>query len=231
MKVKVLRQESPDTESHWETFDAEVSEETTIAGLLDYLNYHDDIQDETGKQTTRIGWECSCLQGVCGACAMVINGVPALACETMVRDLDGDEITIQPLRKFPVIHDLVVDRSAIQDSLQRTDMFIGQYLAPKETDPKRTEAEHAHHYAAAKCLKCGLCLEVCPNYVDGKSFYGALFANDCYLVAARNPEKQKAVKEYYGAHFGNTCSKAFSCMDVCPMNIPTLASMAKLNRS
>ena len=228
MKVRILRQETPKSESYWETFQADVSEEMSIAGLLDYLNYHDDIEDENGRKTTRIGWECSCLQGVCGACAMVINGIPALACETFIKHQKGDVITIRPLQKFPVIHDLIVDRSVIQENLKQANIFIEEYR-PDRNRPFG-EKEHLHHYTAAKCLKCGLCLEVCPNYVNGQNFYGAIFANDCYLVYARNRAKSGHIRKIYGQHFGSGCSKALSCMDVCPMKISTLASMGKLNR-
>ena len=80
------------------------------------------------------------------------------------------EIEIRPLRKFPVIHDLVVDRSSIHENLKEANLCIGEYRPSKDVD-------HAHQYAAAKCLKCGLCLEVCPNYGNGKTFYGAAFAS------------------------------------------------------
>jgi len=161
---------------------------------------------------------------MCGMhCAMVINGKPALACETFLRDLKGKDIEIRPLRKFPVIHDLVIDRSAIHENLKRANMYIGEYQPAENGD-------HAHQYAAAKCLKCGLCLEVCPNYVNGHTFFGAAFANDCYLVATRNRAEGGRVRAVYAKHFGKTCSKSLSCMDVCPMKISTLASMAKLNK-
>ena len=223
MRVKILRQQSAATEPYWEVFDYDGSADNSVAGVLDYINYHDDVVDIHGRSSTRIGWECSCLQGVCGACAMVINGVPALACETLLKDLKGGMIEIRPLRKFPVIHDLITDRSSIHENLMRTNVYIGEYRPSADGD-------HAQQYAAAKCLKCGLCLEVCPNYVDGRTFYGAVFANDCYLAASRNRFRAKEIRDIYAVHFGHDCSKSLSCMDVCPMKIPTIASMARLNR-
>ncbi len=223
MKVKILRRKDQASEPYWESFDYTGPEDNTIAGLLDFLNYHDDIVNDADRRTTRIGWECSCMQGVCGACAMVINGVPGLACATFLRDLKKKSITLEPLRKFPVVHDLIVDRASIHEHLMQMNLFIGEYHpAPKE--------HHDQQYDTAKCLKCGLCLEVCPNYVGGQTFFGAVFANDCYLVAARNREKGGQVQEEYARHFGNTCSKALSCMDVCPAGISTLTSIARLNR-
>ena len=223
MRVNVLRQRAPGMPPYWESFEYDGPKDYTIAAVLDYLNYHDDIKDINGKRTTRIGWECSCRQANCGSCAMVVNHVPVLACETFVRDLKGEEIEIRPLKKFPVIQDLIVDRSSIFENLKQENLYIGEYKPSNDRD-------HQHQYTAAKCLKCGLCLEVCPNYVDGRTFYGAAFANDCYLIASRNHEKRKKIKKIYEEHFGSSCSKALSCMDVCPVKIPTLTSMAKLNR-
>ena len=200
MKVKIQRQQSPVSEPYWETFDADVPGDMSIAGLIDHLNYRDDILDENGRKTTRIGWECSCLQGICGSCAMVINEVPALACETFVKDLKGDVITIRPLRKFPVIHDLLVDRSVIHENLKKMNIFIREYQPEDQGRASRKEREHSLQYTAAKCLKCGLCLEVCPNYTNGKNFFGAIFANDCYLVASRNRSKAENVREAYEEH-------------------------------
>ena len=223
MKVKILRQVTPVSEPYWEAFEYDGPKDNSIAGVIDYINYHDDIVNDEGKRTTRIGWECSCLQGVCGSCAMVINGIPALACDTFLKDLKGKEVTIRPLSKFPVVHDLVVDRSSIHENLKQDNAYIGEYRASEDRDLD-------HQYIAARCLKCGLCLEVCPNYTTGKNFFGAAFANDCYLISARNSGKAKEIRKVYAEHFASTCSKALSCMAVCPVGIPTIASMAKLNR-
>ena len=229
MKINVLRQKGPDTEPYWESFDYGGARDLSVAGLLDYLNFSDDIINDKGERTTRIAWDCSCLQGICGACAMVINGTPALACETFLKDLEGDEITLQPFRKFPVIHDLVIDRTSIHENLKQMDIYIGEYQ-PREGKDRTRQKEHFHQYEIAKCLKCGICLEVCPNYTTGSSFFGAVFANDCYLVYARNRKRSQGVRKIYAEHFAKSCSKSLSCMDVCPMNLPTIASMAKLNR-
>ena len=223
MKIKILRQAMPDSQPYWQEFSYEWKENQTVAGMLEELNYKDDLTDISGNPARRIQWECSCLQGMCGACAMVINHRPALACETFLRNLGDAVVTLEPLRKFPTICDLVVDRGSMQENLKKANAYIGEY---READTK----EYEHMYAAGKCLKCGLCLEVCPNYDGGQTFFGAAFANDCYLIASRSGSMETSVREAYGAHFAKGCSKALSCVDVCPMKIPTLASIAKMNR-
>ncbi len=222
MRVKVLRQLSPESEPYWQEFSYERKDDQTIAGMLEELNYLDDLKDINGNNAPRIKWECSCLQGMCGGCAMVINNVPALACETFIRDIKKDTIVLEPLRKFPTITDLMVDRSVIDDILKKESAFIEEY---KGADPK----EYDHMYAAGKCLKCGLCLEVCPNYSGARSFYGAAFANDCYLIASRSMTRDKHLRESYREHFAKGCSKSLSCVQICPMKIPTLASISKMN--
>lgn len=222
MRVKILRQASPVSEPYWQEFHYEYQGNQTVAGMLDELNYKDDLVDINGDPAPRIGWECSCLQGMCGACAMVINHKPALACETFLRDLKGDTVVLEPLKKFFTVSDLVVDRGVIQENLKKANAYIEAYNGANA-------AEYEHMYAAGKCLKCGLCLEVCPNYKDGSTFYGAAFANDCYLIASRSNSRENAIRDSYQQNFAKGCSKSLSCVDVCPMKIPTLASIAKMN--
>ena len=154
---------------------------------------------------------------------MIINGVPALACSTFADEVKGKDLVLEPLSKFPVIADLMVDRSIIYENLNSAKAYIESRCVSGKKD-------HGHSYSVAKCLKCGLCLEVCPNYRTGGSFYGALFANESYLIANQSAEKPvQAVKEYK-THFGAGCSKALSCQSVCPAGIETLTSILKMNR-
>ncbi len=222
MKVNVLRQETPLHEPYWESFRYDGPMDNTVAGLLDYINFHDDIINDQGERTTRIGWECSCIQGICGACAMLVNDKPSLACEAFLRDIEEPEITLKPLSRFPTVHDLVVDRSSIHESLMDNNVYIGEYSPAENTDVWQD-------YAVAKCIKCGLCLEVCPKYTDGRRFYGAPFANDCYLVAARNREKTGEIAEIYEEHFQRECAYDLACDKVCPVGIKITASMKMLN--
>jgi succinate dehydrogenase / fumarate reductase iron-sulfur subunit len=223
MIVKIKRQSGPDAVAFWQNFVYDGPEHVTVSAVLDALNYTDDLFDTEGKPAGRIRWECSCMQAVCGGCAMVINGVPALACATFADEVKGKELLLEPLSKFPVVADLIVDRSVIYENLNHAKA----YLESLATSDKR---HHGQQYSVAKCLKCGLCLEVCPNYHPGAQFFGAVLANESYLIASQTKGKAVQAKKEYDAHFASGCSKALSCQSVCPMGIETLTSILRMNR-
>ena len=124
MIVKIKRQSTPDSVPYWQSFLYNGPLHVTVSAVLDSINYTDDIIDVEGNATTRVRWECSCLQAVCGGCAMVINGVPALACNTFVDEVTKADLVIEPLSKFPVIADLIVDRSIIYENLNSAKAYI-----------------------------------------------------------------------------------------------------------
>ena len=223
MIVKIKRQASPDSNPYWQSFLYEGPKRVTVSALLDALNYTDDLYDTDGKLAPKIRWECSCMQAVCGGCAMVINGTPALACKTFVDEIKGDKIILEPLSKFPVVSDLIVDRSLIYENLIRAKAYL-------EHSACSDERQHKQQYSVAKCLRCGLCLEVCPNYLPGTDFYGAVLANESYLIASQSADKKPPIAKEYKAHFGAGCSKALSCQSVCPMQIETITSILRMNR-
>lgn len=223
MIVKIKRQRAPETDAYWQSFSYQGPEHVTVSAVLDALNYTDDLFDVEGEPAPRIRWECSCMQAVCGGCAMVINGVPALACATFADEVKGKEIVLEPLSKFPVVADLIVDRSVIYENLTSAKAYLDTLAA----NDKR---QHQQQYSVAKCLKCGLCLEVCPNYHSGEDFYGAVFANESYLIVSQSADKAPSLTKEYKTHFGAGCSKALSCQSVCPMKIETITSILKMNR-
>ena len=154
---------------------------------------------------------------------MVINGTPALACKTFVDEIKGDKIILEPLSKFPVVSDLIVDRSLIYENLIRAKAYLDGLA---KSDKKQYEQQ----YSVAKCLKCGLCLEICPNYHPRGDFYGPILANESYLTASQSSEKKPEVIKEYKKHFGAGCSKATSCQSICPVGIETITSIMRMNR-
>lgn len=225
MKIRIKRQDAPESASYWQSFDFLGKGRKTVAGILDEINYRDDLIDENGVPSRRIRWECSCMQKMCGGCAMIINGTPALACATFVDTEVEELLVLEPLTKFPVISDLVTDRSCILEHQKAAEMYLGE----KGAENKK---EFVNRYSVAKCLKCGLCLEVCPNYVgeEGK-FYGAVLANEAYLLHTSSGNRKKAIAKEYDRHFAAGCSKSLACRDICPMKLPTLSSIGYMNRT
>lgn len=224
MLVRIKRQKGPNEQPYWQTFEYNGSKDATVVTVLNALNYTDDLYDVEGNPASRIRWECSCMQGVCGGCAIVINNKPALACSTFLKDIKGDELVLEPLSKFPVISDLMVDRSIIYENLNRVKAYLNDRSEALEKD-------YPHRYQVAKCLKCGLCLEVCPNYSYGTDFFGAVFANDAYLIYSNQTKDKKELIKAYNEHFVSNCSKALSCQSICPAKIETLTSIIKMNKA
>ena len=223
MIIKIKRQRTADSAPYWQSFSYNGPLHITVSALLDAINYTDDIFDIEGNPATRVRWECSCLQAVCGGCAMIINGVPALACNTFIDEVTKTDLVLEPLSKFPVIADLMVDRSIIYENLNSAKAYI-------EGISVSNKKNHEHQYSVAKCLKCGLSLEVCPNYRLGGTFFGAVFANESYLITTQSAEKPLQTVKEYKKHFGAGCSKALSCQSVCPVGIETITSILKMNR-
>lgn len=217
MIVKIKRQRYGG-KPYYESFLYDGGFNKTVAYVLDTLNFKDDLKDIDGKSCERIAWECSCMQKVCGACGMIINGKPSLACCSFLEK--GDLLTIEPLTKFPVIEDLIVDKSIIFENLKNIQAWL-------EDDVEiGTEQHWQMRYDCAKCMKCGLCLEVCPNYEIGNRFFGAVVAPEAYLVREHgNTQIQKAFR----THFSAGCSKSGACELVCPAGIKTMSAIASMS--
>ena len=227
IKLNIKRFEPSTRESKWQAFQLVAEGNDTVADLLRRLNEEEVLADIEGKAAPPIDWECGCMQKKCGGCAMVINGIPKIACSAFVKDLcrKTAEIKVEPLSKFPVVRDLRVDKSKLYEDLQNMKIWVS---GQAQHNPKEWEGQ----YVSATCIMCGLCLEVCPNYSIENAFAGAAVMNSAYRVAmqqAPGNNRKLFIKENIKAGQGH-CSKALSCENVCPMNIPTGALMSRMNR-
>ena len=177
------------------------------------------------KLDASIEYSCSCLQGICGACAMVINSVPKLACKTFINEvMENDQITIEPLSKFPSVKDLKVDRSVLFDAMADCELWL-------ESDSKYNPKDLDFDYEMSLCLMGGCCTEVCPNDKFG-DFVGAQAAVSASKLINQESDKEhlKNMKKKYKKRFFSHCVKSVSCEDVCPMEIPTQRAISKMNR-
>ena len=211
--LDILRRDGREKTPCRQSFRYETADETaTVATALTALGDTPDLRDTAGRPAGPIRWECSCLQKKCGACAMVIDGVPRLACDVKLRDC-GTTIRLEPLKKFPVIADLIVDRSVMQDNLKALRLWMKD-----RADMKDRAMDVA--YDASRCLQCGCCLEVCPNFYAGGSFTGMASAIPFSRLLAELPaSQQKEAARLYVRRFYGGCGKSLACRNICPAGI------------
>ncbi|MBR1591565.1 MAG: 4Fe-4S dicluster domain-containing protein [Ruminococcus sp.] len=215
MKVilEILRRESREKAPYVQKIIYETDDENeTVATALNHINNRGDYKDTDNNPVTHIHWECSCMQEKCGACAMIINSKPRLACGSKLKDM-GETVKIQPLKKFPAVADLTVDRSIMLENIKTAGLWF-------EESTKADETVGDISYEASRCLQCGCCLEVCPNFYTGGEFFGMSAAVPLTRIISAVTEKQKKdVYKAYKKHIYEGCGKSLACHDICPANI------------
>ncbi|KRG11484.1 succinate dehydrogenase iron-sulfur subunit [Lederbergia galactosidilytica] len=187
-----------------------------------------------GKKTSPVAWDMNCLEEVCGACSMVINGKPRQSCTALIDKLQ-QPIRLAPMATFPVVRDLIVDRSRMFDSLKRIKAWIpidGTYdLGP---GPRMPERKRQWAYELSKCMTCGVCLEACPNVNQKSNFIGPAFLSLVRLYnahptgAMNKDERLEALMDDGGIA---DCGNSQNCVQVCPKGIPLTTSIAAMNRA
>jgi succinate dehydrogenase / fumarate reductase iron-sulfur subunit len=202
-----------------------------IISCLQYIAAHPVTTD--GKSTTTPVWDSGCLEEVCGACTMLINGQTRQSCSALVDKLD-QPITLEPMSKFPLVRDLFVDRQRLFNDLKRVKAWVpidGTYdLGPGPAMPQELQDER---YPLSRCISCGCCLEACPQYTPVNQFVGAAILSQARLFndhptgSALKADRLESLMEDGGA---GDCSKAGNCVRVCPKEIPLLESIAAVQR-
>ena len=234
--LHVWRQSGPADAGRFETYQAkDLSEHMSFLEMLDVVN-----EQLLGEGKEPIAFDSDCREGICGSCGMVVNGVPhgpqvaTTACQLHLRHFeDGSEITIEPwrARAFPVIKDLVVDRSAFDRIIQSggyTSINAGSAPDANSIPVPRDLAERAMDFAA--CIGCGACVAQCKNG-SAALFTSAKIAH-LGLLPQGQVEKDRRVlamvsrmdEEGFGA-----CSNEGECEAVCPKEI-SIQGIARMNR-
>ena len=236
LTLNVWRQKNGAAPGHFVSYHANhVSKDMSFLEMLDVLN-----EELMGKSEDPIAFDHDCREGICGACSMVINGRPhgpqknTTACQLHMRQFkDGDEITIEPwrARAFPVIKDLVVDRSAFDRIIQAggfVSVATGNAPDGNAIPIPKENADRA--FDAAACIGCGACVAACPN-ASAMLFTAAKIAH-LALLPQGQPERMARVRQMVAAmdaeQFG-ACSNHGECEAACPKGI-SLENIALMNR-
>lgn len=235
LTLKIWRQESPETKGNFEEFHRTVSPDASILEMLDELN--NDLERQ-GKKP--IAFESDCREGICGTCGIVVNGHPhgplpkTATCQLHMRNFkDGETIYLEPFRAaaFPLIRDLIVDRSAF-DKIQQAGGYISFNTgsAPDANAIPISKEMANLSLDAAECIGCGACVAACPNS-SAMLFVGAKISQFALLPQGQ-PERYKRVEAMVmamdEAGFGN-CTNTYACEAECPKGI-SVSNIARMNR-
>jgi succinate dehydrogenase / fumarate reductase iron-sulfur subunit len=254
----VLRQDGPAQPSYWERHTVEYEADMNCISVLQKIAAGGRTAE--GKAVAPVAWDCNCLEEVCGACTMVINGRVRQACTALVDKLLAErpgEIELRPMSKFPVVRDLVVDRSRMFETMKKIEAWlpVDSYddLGP---GPRQSQEQQQMAYMLSRCMTCGCCLEACPQYLKielarrpgesdeefrrrereeyDRSFMGA-FAVALVDMLNANPIGAMNANRRLDALISEggiqVCGNAQNCVRVCPKEIPLTTSIGRMGRA
>ena len=235
LTLNIWRQDGPKAAGRMVTYQLSgISGDMSFLEMLDVLN-----ESLIGKGEEPVAFDSDCREGICGMCGLVINGhahgpVTTTTCQLHMREFkDGDTISIEPWRAeaFPLIKDLVVDRSAFDRIIQAGGFIsVNTGAAPEAHSVPVPKPKADRAFMAAACIGCGACVAACPN-ASGMLFMGAKVTHLGELPQGQ-PERYSRVVDMVAQHdhegFGG-CTNTGACAASCPKEIP-LDVINTLNR-
>ncbi len=211
-----------DKKPYWKTYEVELEPTDRVVDGLNDIKWY---QDGT------LAFRRSCIHGVCGSDAMVINGRNRLACKVLVRAL-GDRIRIEPLRGFRVIKDLVVDMEPFFEKYRQVLPYLINNDPPPSAERRQSPRERERYDDTTKCILCAACTTSCPSFWANKNFLGpaAIVQAHRFIFDSRDKgalERLKVLGSKWGVW---RCRTVFNCVDACPRDIDVTRAIEEIKR-
>jgi len=237
VRIKVRRQASTDGPVRWDTFEIPYHDNMNVISAL--MEVRKDPRTVDGKDVDPPAWEAACLEEVCGSCSMLVNGHVRQACTALVDEVgeragDRIEVSLEPMTKFPLIRDLIVDRSRMFEALIKVHAWVpidGSY--DLGMSQPQDDAVRRLRYDLSKCMTCGCCLEACPQVNPKTKFVGPQAIGQALLFNLHPVGHTLAEQriDFLASEEGITnCGNAQNCVKVCPKEVPLTHAIAEMNR-
>ena len=224
-----IRRYAPEKDSkpYFQSFPIPVKPGMTV---LEGLHYIKENLDQT------LAWRYSCRMGVCGSCGMLLNGRPALACNTQILDIAQNDLTIGPLPNFEIIRDLVPDLTSMFNKHLEIHPFILRDDETEINDPAgeyyQTNEQLEQYLQFTFCIKCGCCMAACPTLATDVRYLGPmpLAQAQRYNKDTRDDENGRRFERVASPHGVYRCHYAGECSRVCPKGVDPAKAIQFLKR-
>ncbi|OGQ07811.1 MAG: hypothetical protein A3G32_03465 [Deltaproteobacteria bacterium RIFCSPLOWO2_12_FULL_40_28] len=226
--IRIKRKDNPESESYWEDFKIKTHGRMSLRSVLKSIQKN--ATNAKGERVAPVVWEGVCGIGSCGGCGMLVNGKAVLACETFIEDV-GESLILEPLHKFSVLRDLMIDHRQIDHSFSEVLNLkpldgLHFLLIQEKINLDQTLID------LSRCIHCGLCMEACPQFHDKSPYLGAgpMAELQLFNVMDSHWKKNERQEIVTGPHGIDHCGHAQSCEAACPKGIPLVEIMAGAHR-
>ena len=222
LKIKRFNPEK-DTEPYWGEYPVEAEPTDRLLDALNYVKWYLD-----GTLTFRR----SCAHGICGSDAMLINGANKLACKVLLQNL-GSKITIEPMRGFKVIKDLLVDMDAFFEKYRKVQPYLITHTPEPEKERLQSIDDREAFEDTTKCILCGACTTSCPSFWANEDYVGpaAIVNAHRFIFDSRDEGREERLEILGGADGVWRCRTIFNCVEACPRDINITRAIGEVKKA
>jgi succinate dehydrogenase / fumarate reductase iron-sulfur subunit len=211
-----------DARPYWKEYELEVEPSDRLLDALHQIKWY---QDGT------LAFRRSCAHGVCGSDAMTVNRVNRLACKLLMKDL-GSKVSVEPLRGFPIIKDLVVDMEPFFDMYRSIKPYFINYDPPPPVERYQSQEDRELFDDTTKCILCAACTSSCPSYWGNRDYVGpaAIIQAHRFIFDSRDQGANERLEILNDRDGVWRCRTIFNCTEACPRGIKVTQAIGEVKK-